>query len=161
MGRIKLKTPDYLWRRKHMRYVVVPEAVTLRDSNGQRMKERDPMVELVEGKPPVLREIEPVSLHRYLMIFIINETETEESRGNQPGRQIPKIGIGYEGDKRIAKLDRLFEKTEPGQVVAVEDADWQAVKHIIEKKLWVPKQIGGQLFPISEAWMEASERKPD
>jgi hypothetical protein len=151
MSSLRLKKPrDYWYRRKHMHYVTVPSPVVLRTIDKKAYRENDP------DDPTKTIEMKPVTMHRYLMAYVVNEVHPPE---NQNSAAKAKIGSGYEGDKRIAKLDRLFENAKPGDVVAVEDEDWRKVRAIIEEKVWGLPTFGALLINFSDAWMTASDTK--
>lgn len=149
----KRKPPkrDYYWRRKHMRYVTVPAPVTPTTQDKKPLKMRD--------EDNNLTEMGEVSMHRYLMTFIVNETVKPPTR-EEPNPDA-KIGKGREGNKRITRLDNAFENAKPGDVVAVEEADWEKVKKIAEEKNWSPASFGAFFTPFEDAWFDAPEKKPE
>ncbi len=127
------------------KYVTVPSPIEPRDLEGRPFRETDPRDETKQE----LRDVPPVSLHRYLMQFAINEGD--------PGSRGAKIGVGHDGNKRINRLDRLFATAEPGAVVAVDFDDWLRVKKIIEETVWTPPRFGACMEPLEEAWMGARD----
>lgn len=138
-----------------MHYVTVPAPVTLRTIDKKPYREQDPDY---PSDPTKLIDMKPVTMHRYLMAYVVNEVALPTKEGE---RADPKIGRGYEGNKRIAKLDRLFEKAEPGDVIAVEDEDWRKVRAIIEERHWPLPSFGALLVSFEEAWVGASEKRPE
>lgn len=139
-----------------MKYVTVPRVVVEPKVGGKLVSiGMEPPIDGGEPKPILLTE---VSLHRYLMMFVVDAQE-KSTDGRAPGA--PKIGIGYDGNRRISKLDRAFGEAQPGDVVAVEDADWKIVKKIIEERAWTPPSFGACFISFEEAWMVANDQKPE
>ena len=122
----------------------------------------------IEGKPFISQdddgskvEVGEITLHKYLMHFIVNEADiVKDERTGQLAREL-KIGRGYEGNKRTRKLDRLFDHAKPGQTIGVEDEDYKAIRQIIEEKSWPSATFGSQFADFEEAWMEARDKQPD
>lgn len=138
-----------------MHYVTVPAPVQLRTIDKKPYREQDPDS---PNDPTKTVELKPVTMHRYLMLYIVNEAHPPGEKG-QPGDL--KIGKGYEGNKRTSKLDRAFEAAQPGDIIAVEDEDWRKVKAIIEERYWPMPSVGAQLIDMEDAWVSASEKKPE
>jgi hypothetical protein len=148
-----MKRPDYWHRRKHMKWITVPPAFTPRTIDGKPFLAQDD-----EGNRV---EVGSIGLHSYLMSYLVNETDIiKDERTGQLSREL-KIGRGYEGNKRTRKLDRLFEKCRGGEVIGVEDADYKAVRRIIEEKSWPSATFGSQFADFEEAWMNASDKRPE
>ena len=135
-----------------MRYVIVPAPVSPKKIDGQ------PYTEMA-GSPPIQQPLPAISMHGYLMRYVINET-TVAGEGAK-ARMQPKMGAGYAGSKAIGKLDRLFESAKPLDIVALEDADWERVKKIIEEMSFTPPHFGATLESLADAWMRASESPAD
>jgi hypothetical protein len=135
-----------------MKYVIVPAVVAPKVNGKPVVIGMEPSSDGKEPTPVFLTE---VSVHRYLMMFIV-DTEERSADGRTPGA--PKIGIGYDGNRRIVRLDRSFGEAKPGDVVAVEDADWIKVKKIIEEKTWTPPSFGACFISFEEAWMVARDK---
>ncbi len=153
MGRAKLKPPKgYMYRRKHLKYVKVPAPVELVNLKGKRYKEMPAEGQTVEEAA----DLAPISLHSYLMQYVFEEVDVipPAFQGANPTTK-RKMGDGYAGNKRTRKLDKAFENAVPGDVVAVEDSDWQVVKKIIEEKNWPGAAISSQFTPLEDAWIEA------
>lgn len=136
-----------------MHFVIVPDPVVPRNIHGK------PYTEVQPGSAEP-KDLPAISLHAYLLRYVINETRVEVREGGQP-KMIPKMGEGYAGSKAIRKLDRLFEKAQPGDIVQVEDADWERVRNIINEMSFSPPHFGAQLEPIADAWMRAPETKEE
>ena len=120
----------------------------------------------IDGKPFVISEEDgsktemgEVSMHRYLISYVVNETSiVKDGATDQFVREL-KIGRGYEGNKRARKLDKSFEGAATGSAVRVEDADWKVVKKIIEEKQWPSATFGSQFVDFEDAWMNAVEKE--
>lgn len=137
-----------------MKFVLVPKSI-----QPINPVTRKPFVEAEdETSTPV--DMQPLSLHGFLMRYVVNEQRVQKDATTGQVIGEPKIGKGYEGSKRIAKLDAAFEKANEGDAVGVEDADWSAVKKILEEKVWVLPIFGACFIPFQEAWMQA-ERQDD
>jgi hypothetical protein len=137
-----------------MRYVLVPEEAEMKNYLGEPIYWVEKQG---EGQVPMPN----FSLHRYLMVCVINATRViRRSPEGQPIEVESKIGTGYSGTRRMAKLDRLFAKAKPGTYVGVEDEDYQVVCKIIEEIEWNPPSTGRCFADIQEAWMDASVATP-
>lgn len=151
-----------------MKYVTVPALkVTPLKPNGQEFTEKN-----AEGKDV---SVGAYDMHRYLMMFIVNEVEIRTEPGQREPTAVPRIGVGYIGNKRTRKLDKAFERKDTGCcggcvftvghgsecVVAVEDEDWKTVETIMEKKVWPAATTGAQFVDFEDAWMNKSEKKPE
>jgi len=136
-----------------MKWIVVPAPMTPRTTDGKPFFSQDE-----DGSKT---EIGEVTLHRYLMEYLVNESIiVKDAATGQLAREL-KIGRGYEGNKRTRKLDRLFDAAKPGQAVAVEDEDYKAIRRIIEEKQWASATFGSQFADFEEAWMAASDKRPE
>lgn len=136
-----------------MKYVVVPEPVKLVSPLNNK-----PYTET--GPDGTAAEIPPITLHGFLLRWVLSETEPVMSNGQVTGVR-SKLGEGYEGVRRASKIDRLFESAVPGDIVGVEDADWTAVKKIIEEKEWPMPMVGARLVEIMDAWMAGATQDRD
>jgi hypothetical protein len=85
---------------------------------------------------------EPMTMHDFVMDTICTSTA---------------IGKGIDGVKRVRKLDRGFADKAPGDIVAIEDADYKAVMEVISQIQWSRPDIGAQLLPMLEAWEDAEK----
>lgn len=134
-----------------MKFVLVPKEIQPINPST-----RKPFVEQTdEDEKPT--DMAPVTFHNFLMRYVVNEMRViKDPQGQQTAE--PKIGKGYEGSKRIAKLDAAFEKAVEGDCVGVEDADWQAIKRILEEKVWPLPVFGAQFIPFQDAWMDAERQ---
>lgn len=135
-----------------MHYVIVPEPVVPKTIHGK------PYTEIAPGSHEP-KDIPAISLHAYLLRYVINEARVEATPGGQ--KSIPKMGEGYAGTKAIRKLDRLFENAKPGDIVPVEDADWQRVHDIINEMTFQPPHFGAALEALADAWMRAPDSKEE
>jgi hypothetical protein len=138
-----------------MKYVTVPAVVAEPKVGGRPVSLG--MQPAPDGSEPTPILLVDVTLHQYLMMFIV-DTQEASPDGRTPGA--PKIGVGYDGNRRISKLDRSFKDARPGDSIAVEDADWRIVKKIIEEKAWMPPSFGACFISFEEAWMVASDHQP-
>lgn len=105
-----------------------------------------------------------ISLHRYLMLYIINEPVKDDhgivklDKNNQPEMA---LGQGNIGGIRGAKLDRLFSDAKPGDIVEIDQELYDIVKRIIKFKSWGAISLAMQWVTIEEAWNSAMSAKPE
>lgn len=141
-----------------MKYVTVPAPVTPKNYDGKDFTTIDEEASIRAGKQ-VIAAVGEVSIHRYLMTYVINEKHTVKNAHGKD-EEVLKIGRGYEGNKRSRKLDNLFKNAVAGEVVGVEDEDHKLVAKIIVERDWPNSSFGMCFSSIEEAWMTASEEKP-
>lgn len=139
-------------------YIVVPEPIPMVAFNGEKFRET-----IQEDGKPVERDMKPMTIHEYLFRYVFNQVSNPARDGNGniiAGTGTPKMGLGYAGNKRCAKLDRAFKNKKPGDVVEVDDETYHVVKKIIEETPWGATTLGAMFEPIEDAWMNAKMEKP-
>jgi hypothetical protein len=122
-----------------MRYVVVPENITpINYATGK------PLVIGLGGKDGATGE--PWTFHRYLSVVVFDDR---------------KLGASRKHAKAVKKVHKLFKDASPGDVVAVEDWDWEQVKTVIDEPT-TPQSgtLSAQFTEFMDAWCDAKEEAP-
>lgn len=118
-----------------MLYVEVPEPVKLVNLINDL-----PMREKISDKEE--REIPPISMCSFLMRYVVHEVDSQGQL---------KIGKGYVGTIRVETLYEAFKKAKTGELVAVDQIDWDVVNEILES-LPLHPMVMPQLGRFFRAW---------
>ena len=124
-----------------MRHVIVPEPVTIVDP---RTKEPVLAAQDAEGKLPPKPFV--INHDRFISDHICAVPEF--------------VNGGVKALRRALKITEAFEGCKPGDVIAVEDADYEeAVKMLADIK-WAPAfaRFAVQMLPHLEAWEAAKDQ---
>lgn len=139
-------------------FITVPKPVVPRTHEGEEFT-----IEITKDGKREIAKMGEVSLHRYLMLYMINEPAKDDQgvikldKNNQPELA---LGQGNLGGIRGAKLDRLFGDAKPGDIVEVDQDLYDVTKKIIKFKSWGTITLAMQFVTLSEAWDSAMSKKP-
>lgn len=123
-----------------MRHIVIPEPITIVDREGQPVLAR---------KNPDDKDLKPfvVSHERFVLEQICDNPAL--------------VNGGIKSLRRVKKLADLFEGCKPGDEIAVEDDDYEAVMKLALVSLKWPDafaRFAVQMLPHLEAWEAAREQ---
>jgi len=73
----------------------------------------------------------------------------------------PKLGKTAKDIVRVIKLKKKFDDTKPGDIIALEDADWEKLKDVVESPTTgYNTRVMSQAYPYIEAILEATTEDP-
>ena len=161
-----------------MRWVIEPEPITLLDSDGTRLQEADQKAikkaiadatkaaraakeKVPETVEMIMKDVPVHSTMVYLERYVFDAMEKvdgHEEKFPKLGRRVEN-GRGFAANRRATELYDAFKNAKPGQAIGIQDDTWEIVKEIIAERSIGPS-IGRQLYPIENAWHEATAGKP-
>ncbi len=122
-----------------MRHIIVPEPVTIIDP-----RTKEPILAVQsEGKEPQPFVIDHM---RFVQDHICGATDF--------------VSGGVKALRRALKLSEAFEGCKPGDVIDVEDADYEAAEKVLSNIKWAPAfaRYAVQMLPHLEAWEAARDQ---
>lgn len=122
-----------------MKHVIVPLPIKITDPENKKPV----MQENAETKK--MEEVPEYTLQRFHSGYVLSN---------------PELGTGIEGLRRAVRLEEMFEKAVPGDVVAVDNEDHKVVMDILKKIRWPSPRHAMQFLPHLDAW-DAAEKQDE
>lgn len=140
-----------------MKYVIVPEHVTIVDQRGEHVLIRQETFGTTDDEMQTERckqcgnkigslKSWTISMEQFVYHNICSHPDIPAGGGN--------------GARRKRKIEDLFDNCKPGDVIGIEDADYQIARNVVDHLTWAPHfaRYADQMLPLIEAWEVADKQ---